>query len=343
MAKSCYCALLLLVSSLAAANDCPRLLGQAYQARDARHALVIGNANYNVRQAGVNLYGPLPNPVNDAQEMAKTLCGYGFKVHLHTDLNELAMEAALRDFVTELALAPNATALFYFSGHGAEWQDSNYLLPVNEDYHSGPWVQHKSLDAQLVLDELHNAKANLKIMILDACREHLPMSISKGAHDEGLRNNLHAHGSIIAYGAVQGGFSYDNPDSQHSLYTEELLHLLKTQPGLSLESLFKAAGTLTVTKAQELGEEQLPVYSPYLYGEDFCFGACALQTAAVDEDIKALAEGNAADIAALKKQLAAAQAGATSPPQRQIPGMVLIKGGCFQQGSPSGEPEATKR
>ena len=66
---------------------------------EPRVALVIGNSNY-----GGDL-GILPNPVNDAALMAKTLQAVGFSVIEAEDADQNAMKRAISDFGEKLANA----------------------------------------------------------------------------------------------------------------------------------------------------------------------------------------------------------------------------------------------
>src|SRR2546426_413759 len=58
--------------------------------REARHALVIGNASY--REA------PLANTINDARDMVRALERSGFEVVVLEDVDLVTMARALRDF-----------------------------------------------------------------------------------------------------------------------------------------------------------------------------------------------------------------------------------------------------
>src|SRR5947207_2085153 len=65
-------------------------------AAEKRVALVVGNSAY----VHAN---PLPNPVNDASDMAKALTEVGFEVILGLDLKKPAFDAKVRDFARALA------------------------------------------------------------------------------------------------------------------------------------------------------------------------------------------------------------------------------------------------
>ncbi len=85
-----------------------------------RMALVIGNAAYKDM--------PLTNPVNDAQDIAKALDALGFSVTLKTDITHREMVNAIQDFGQQITSGD--VTLFYFSGHGVQSNNLNYLLPL---------------------------------------------------------------------------------------------------------------------------------------------------------------------------------------------------------------------
>ena len=106
-----------------------------------RVALVIGNGAYaRVR--------PLPNPTNDAREMAKSLRAIGFVVTEGTDLDRTAMQTTIRDFLRDAA--QSQVAVVYYAGHGVQVDGRNYLVPVDIQFQSGSGMT----DAMMDLDRL---------------------------------------------------------------------------------------------------------------------------------------------------------------------------------------------
>jgi len=69
-------------------------------------ALVIGNLRYE--------HNPLNNPVNDATDMGRLLKEIGFEVTLKTNLNQRAMEDAIREFAKRLS-ENRGIGVFYLS------------------------------------------------------------------------------------------------------------------------------------------------------------------------------------------------------------------------------------
>ena len=83
---------------------------QDSQQKEQRVALVIGNGAYKM--------APLRNPVNDAEDKARTLQSAGFKVILKSNVSTREMRQAIREFGVELRRAQ--VGLFYFAGHGVQ-------------------------------------------------------------------------------------------------------------------------------------------------------------------------------------------------------------------------------
>jgi uncharacterized caspase-like protein len=89
---------------------------------DKRVALVIGNGAY--RNAA-----RLPNPPNDAQDVAAALKRSDFETIVGLDLDKTGMDAAAIRFAR--AARDADIAMFYYSGHALQYRGINYLVPVD--------------------------------------------------------------------------------------------------------------------------------------------------------------------------------------------------------------------
>ena len=78
-----------------------------------KRALVIGIDDYEYANK-------LENAVKDAKAMESTLKSIGFSVTRKTNLTRDAMERVLFDF--KMSIKENDTVIFYFSGHGIQWE-----------------------------------------------------------------------------------------------------------------------------------------------------------------------------------------------------------------------------
>lgn len=206
-------------------------------AQDGRRvALVLGNAAYEAEV-------PLRNPGNDAREMAAALERLGFEVTLATDQAQSASLDTIEGFVRTAVDAE--IALFYYSGHGLQLDDANYLLPVDLDVTSPSSVQYRALDAGLILADLE-AVAQTSIMILDACRDNpfadkLARSLPR-SRSASLKRGLQpmvpkGRRSLVAYAAA-AGTTADDGRGDHSPYTEALLDEIEA-PGVEVGLMFR--------------------------------------------------------------------------------------------------------
>ena len=224
-------------------------LAQA-QAPSPRAALVIGNADYS--------FGPLRNPVNDAEAMAKALDEAGFDVTVATDADQAAMEKAVHAFGAKLK-AKGGVGLFYFSGHGAQINGENYLIPVS--LASAEEIKSGSVSATEIVDAMASAHNGLNIVILDACRNN-PMD-PDGAH--GL-SRIDSNASLfVSYATSPGAVALDGA-GHNSPYTKYLSQSIAT-PNLDIEDTFKR--TLKGVY-QDTHGEQVPWISSTFFG-DFVF------------------------------------------------------------------------
>ena len=229
-------------------NQVPPLINQG-----RRVALVIGNASYSsVPQ--------LINPTNDAREVTRALQETGFEVIRLENADLRQMQDAVRSFGNKLG--KNDVGLFYFSGHGVQVKGKNYLIPVRENIKKSFEVPSSAIDADLILATMENAKNNLNIMILDACRSPFPgeaRSLSRG-----LATLDAAKGTLIAYATAPGKEALDGQGS-NSPYTKHLVRALQ-QKGLPIEQVFKQ---VRIAVVEETKGNQVPWENSSIMGDFF--------------------------------------------------------------------------
>ena len=92
-----------------------------------RVALVIGNGNYQNSAPSAPGSPTLVAAVNDANGVAAELRTLQFDVVAQNDCTKDQMVDLINQFKTKLTGADQA--LFYYSGHGAQVKEHNYLVP----------------------------------------------------------------------------------------------------------------------------------------------------------------------------------------------------------------------
>ena len=129
-------------------------------AAETRMALVVGNGAYRNVET-------LDNPVHDAVDIGQALADLGFSVEVVEDATRVNLEAALAAFDRELHAAPDAVALFYYSGHGIQVADRNYLIPVDATLTDVNDLDFQTVPIDLVLHILES-RARMGLIFLDA-------------------------------------------------------------------------------------------------------------------------------------------------------------------------------
>lgn len=234
----------------------------------ARKALVIGIGDYQH-------FEDLSTPTNDASQFAKTLATFGFDVRVpkNTDIN--GIKHAQEQFLQ--SLTKKDEALYFFSGHGLQRGQDNFLLAadsnIDETTSIGSLNDH-TINVTFLLTEMES-RAKLAILFLDACR------------------TIQTPGSKSPFGGVKGGFTFKNVHliqgpasfvgfaSQEntpaftghgtvSPYTNGLLRALKNSE-LAREPLPQLYAHVTRMVKNETNQAQIPDYRHALGGREFRF------------------------------------------------------------------------
>ena len=216
-----------------------------------RIALVIGNGDYQNAS-------PLPNPVNDAQVVGKSLRDIGFEVAEGVDLNNAAMTRLVRDF---LRAAPAARlALVFYAGHGLQVDGRDYLVPIDAKLMARSDLKFETVDVDAILSGLDD-EARANVIILDACRDN-PLARSFASRLGATRSSAATQGlagytaigtgTLIAFATAPGQTALDG-DGSNSPFTVALVKHLKT-PGLEIRQMLTRvrADVVDETKAKQV-------------------------------------------------------------------------------------------
>ncbi|HKD26899.1 MAG TPA: caspase family protein [Xanthobacteraceae bacterium] len=204
---------------------------------ERRVALVVGNAQYAHTPA-------LPNPRNDAQDIADTLKKVGFEVTLGYDLDQIKFARIIDDFARALEGAD--IGLFFYAGHGLQINERNYLVSTEAKLESAFLVPSETIELDAVV-RLMEAKTGTNLIFIDACRNN-PLT-------DNLKRNLTAvnraitvgrglarveptsRDTLIAFSAAPGQEAADGR-GRNSPFTAALLrHLVK--PGVEVSVMLK--------------------------------------------------------------------------------------------------------
>lgn len=137
-----------------------------------RIALVVGNQNY------VNT-PPLINSINDAEAVCTSLRNKGFKIIKRINPSTEELRKAIYDLQT--ILSTGGVGLFYYTGHAAQVDGRDYILPV---------------DVQLSTRE-------------DFVAQSIDLNELLGPVDRIIEESPENNGSIVIYSTASGKFAFD--------------------------------------------------------------------------------------------------------------------------------------
>jgi len=206
-----------------------------------RLALVIGNAAYNKGM-------PLKNPINDGNSVCASLKRLGFVVlGPKQNASYQSMVTSINDFGDKLKSYD--VALFYYSGHGVQFNGTNYLIPTDAKLSYPDDAESQCIDMNRILTQMKGAGCKVNIIILDACRNN-PFGLSLpslGKTSPTLKNIL------IGYAAMPGQTASESTGSL-SYYTQGILKYIENT-NLTITEIFQNAGMEVQTKT---GDKQIP-------------------------------------------------------------------------------------
>jgi uncharacterized caspase-like protein len=216
-------------------------------------ALVIGNDKYITQS--------LRNCVNDANDMFRTLTSIGFTVEKGLNMLKDDMYDIIQNFIDHIESTD--MVLFFFAGHGTQWEDQNYLIPCDNTKVSGKNIKNYGINAQNVLDDIAKRKPFVTIFLLDCCRVyHIPnQARADNISASGLARMHISSGSLIAFACGPGETAADGTgDDRNGLFTKCLLRHIAT-PNEDIEMILR---DVVNDVRDESNDEQIPYHSSCL-------------------------------------------------------------------------------
>ena len=142
-------------------------------------------------------------------------------------MTEQEFEKALKDFAREASKAD--IALFYFAGHGVQFQAQNYFLPVDSNLIDSNDIEFNDISMDKVLAA--TSKAKTKIIVLDACCNRISQrsrTSSRSLPDIGVTGGFapnggaigNADGMIVFYSAEPGKEADDGAGAANSPFAQ---------------------------------------------------------------------------------------------------------------------------
>lgn len=271
---------------------------------EKRVALVVGNGAY---KNAIDL----PNPPNDAREVANALRRLGFLVIEGLDLTYGGMQDKMREYARALVSAD--IGLFYYAGHGIQVAGENYLVPIDAALKRESDLEFEAVKVDVVLRQL-SREAKIKVVILDSCRDNplaaeLARSMASNSLSRSRSTTVSAGmgamdiqsvtGTMIAFSTAPGTVALDGT-GRHSPFTEALLANIET-PNLDIDLMMKRVRGQVV---RSTNDRQQPWTNSSLTAEYFLNG----QGGTAGQQVAALPSSGSTDASTAGGQNRAASA-----------------------------------
>ena len=112
---------------------------------ERRIAMVVGNSGYLHTTE-------LLNPINDASDLSNKLSGLGFEVLTGNELTGDEFSRLLVQFSQKLQGAD--VALFFYAGHGIQYRETNYLVPIDARLSNSFSLKREAISLNDILEQM---------------------------------------------------------------------------------------------------------------------------------------------------------------------------------------------
>ena len=277
----------------------------------------------------------LPSPVMDAKALAGALSKVGFdrsNITLLENPTKAELIDAIDAFGEKLSVS-RGVGLFYFSGHGAQVDGKNYLIPAEAKLKYRDHLETEGLSVRYIATSMEGAQNGINMLILDACRNNeLPSAKRKALARKGLAE-MDGDGILFCFAAKDGQVGPDT--GKGSVYTNALINHLATPGVFVLDMLTRVR--------KEVKDGTDGTQEPFFYsGLDQVFSLAPAKVAPMEVRRKPapaprVVEGGLLDKGEIGKGLSFDLPGGEKLEVRYVPG------GAFVMGSPETEEDRSER
>ncbi len=247
-----------------------------------RVALVLGNGAYEHTVQ-------LPNPANDAEQMAAKLKALGFEVVAGQDQTYGEMRRSVMDFAKK-AYGADIAILFY-AGHGLQVAGQNHLVPIDATIEDETSLDFETITVDFIMRQM-SKDVKVQMVFLDACRDNpLARTLARrmgpsrsGSIGAGLAEikiqETGGEGSVIAFATSPGDVALDG-DGANSPFTSALIRHIDT-PNASIQTVMTR---VTGEVYEETEKKQRPWVNASLIGESIKRLEAGSQVASVNPTV----------------------------------------------------------
>ncbi|NNE25160.1 MAG: hypothetical protein HKN11_21375 [Rhizobiales bacterium] len=224
-----------------------------------RVALIIGNSSYQKA-------AELKNPRNDAEEIARLLTKFGFRVLKGIDVDQFNFRILVRAFTREIKDAK--LALFYYAGHGLQVGQRNFLLPVDAELKEEADLDFEAVKLGFILQQMERGKRT-NIILMDACRDNpfaanlaRNMGTRSSSIGRGLAPLETGVGTFVGFATQPGNVALDG-QSNNSPFTKAIIKHM-AEPGLDIGVMMRRVREEVIA---ETNGKQVPWSNSSLVGD----------------------------------------------------------------------------
>jgi formylglycine-generating enzyme required for sulfatase activity len=180
--------------------------------------------------------------------MQSALQSAGFDVTVATDAT---LPALLSIIESSFAAKINRgdTCLVYYSGYAVQFNEDNYLIPVEYDASSSGRISNRAYSVSRLVQDLEDRGAGLKMILLESARSApIPQASQPGlaVPDFGDTSQI-----VYATAAPPGQVSHNTSDGDIGVFTNTIAKAI-SQPGSDVIQVFRSAQDTTRNLGQEI-------------------------------------------------------------------------------------------
>ena len=229
-------------------------------------ALLIGNDDYS--------FAPLENPTHDVDGLYRTLKAIGFDISYRRDVLKNVSQNKMQRALAHFSKRANSAeiALVYFSGHGMQVNNTNYMFPAKA-IAKKPVDLYGLVDLNYFIQSASSAKYG--IVLVDACRDNpLVKYFQKGSFKgsnakKGLGQVTPTQGQVVIGFATSAGDTASDGNGKMSPYATSLKKNLKLSKDIT-----KVLGLVAKDVSINTQNNQHPILRTNLYDDVCLTGRC---------------------------------------------------------------------
>ncbi len=228
--------------------------GDDFSSQVYRQALVIENTSYqNTKDS--------PQSLTTTNQIVNALQSLGFQVTTPGNAKQRETEKAIRQFGRSLR-DNGGVGVFYYAGHVVQFENENYLLPIDTKLARIEDVRYKTVPLGKLLGQMKFAGNQINIIILDACSPNPFIEGLQGV-TPGMMETKIPDNTLISYACTPNTLAKKN-DSER-LFTASLLKHMKTVQ-IELNEVFEQT---RADVAQKSDGQHIPWFSSSVSKEFF--------------------------------------------------------------------------